>query len=318
MPVLPPPPPAIQEPPPATPSQNAEEALLEAYDWGQPFPKMPRLQGAAALSYQWLRTALAFDPLGPPPRNPFTAGSRHQEVQALLALLKQPGGGSAKALKSLPLKSAGTAVVFWRWGQSQVQGGAFQQSQRRAWEDRLMTAGPPLTRGYALRHALCWALAEQDEDRFTELRSLADPAAEDIVTGFQRLFGLLGGPLPALRLWTLPGLEYQDEALSSARRIWLYPLEEGPLPVVPDGTTWIIPSQVGAQNERDATLETSTQKEGEALADRLRNEGRQAWFAPSRPALEHLGLVWFPALLELDAKGNLTSIRMGDAGPRRP
>jgi hypothetical protein len=161
-------------------------------------------------------------------------------------------------------------------------------------------------------------LAEQDEGRFTDIRTMADPSSEDIVNDFQRLFGMLGGPLPSLRLWSLPSLDYRDLTFSSATRIWIYPLEEGSLPVVPDGTLWIIPSITGDQDERSATLDGNIQKEGKALADRLQSEGRQAWFAPSREAMGRLGLVWFPALLELDAKGNLTQIRMGDAGPRRP
>jgi hypothetical protein len=232
--------------------------------------------------------------------------------------MNRPAKDFSKAVKVLPLKAPGTAIALWRWGQTQVQRGRFNPTQRRAWENRLITTGLPLTRGYALRHALCWALAEGDEARFTELRTMTDATAEDIVTGFQRLFGMLGGPLPVLRLWSLPALEYQDQAFASAHRIWIYPLEEGPLPDVPEGTIWIIPSEVGAQDERNATLEISTQQEGKTLADRLSRAGRQAWFAPSRPALERIGLVWFPALLEVDEKGNLARIRMGDAGPRQP
>jgi hypothetical protein len=318
MPVLPAQPPAIQEPAQAIAPITAEEALMEAYDYGRPLPKAPRLQGMAALSNQWLRTALTFDPKGPLPKNPFPGGPRHQEVQTLLALMKQPGEIPAKAFKALPMQAAGTAVVLWRWGQKQVQQGHFSQVQRRAWEDQLIRTGPDLTRGYALRHAFCWALAEQDEGRFTDIRTMADPSSEDIVNDFQRLFGMLGGPLPSLRLWSLPSLDYRDLTFSSATRIWIYPLEEGSLPVVPDGTLWIIPSITGDQDERSATLDGNIQKEGKALADRLQSEGRQAWFAPSREAMGRLGLVWFPALLELDAKGNLTQIRMGDAGPRRP
>ena len=317
MPALPPAPPALQAPAPVDARQKAEDALLDAYDMGSTFPNA-EVHGAAALSYQWLRTALTFEVSGPAPRNPFPAGARHHEVQALLALMKQPQGLTAQDLAKVPLKESGTALALWRWGQQKVQAGTMAQAPRRAWEDRLITVGPPLSRGYALRHALCFALAEGDEARFAAIRALSDPSTADIVTGFQRLFGMLGGPLPIVRLWSLPGLDYQDLELSQFHHIWIYPMDDGPLPKLPDDTTWIIPSVVGGLDERSATLDEPTRKEGEALANHLREGGHQAWFAPSRTTLEHLGLDWFPALLELDAKGDLLRVRMGDAAPRKP
>ncbi len=313
-------PPAQVAPAPAPPEAlaAAQSALLEAYDWGRPWPPLPGLGRAALLSHRWLRTALSYDPLGRPPDNPFAAGSSRQEVQRLRALMHHPDRLSATTLQALSLTEPGTAMALWRWGQARVRRGTLPPARRRAWEDRLITAGPPLSRGYALRHALCHALAEQDEARFTALRALANPAAETTLRGFQRLFGLLGGPLPRLRLWSLPGLTYADLAPGRARRLWICPAEASRQAPLPEDTLWIIPSLAGHLDDRSATLDEPSRQEGEALAHRLERPPGQAWFAPSRAALESLGLAWFPILLELDDQGHLARIRMGDAAPAKP
>jgi hypothetical protein len=103
-----------------------------------------------------------------------------------------------------------------------------------------------------------------------------------------------------------------------AQRVWIRPAEAGPLPQLPTGTAWIIPSATGSLDEREASLTGASLKEGEALASRLRTEGRTAWFAPSRGAFVQIGLAWFPILLDLDTRGYLQSIRMGDAAPGKP
>ena len=297
-----------------------ELALLEAFDWGRSLPPEPRLKGPAVLDCRWLRAAATFDPTHGLPANPFASGGGRREAEALRSLLKAPQERLGDALKALPLRHSGTALALWRWGQSQVQSGTVPAARRRAWEDRLLTAGPALTRGYALRHALCWALAEKDEARLATVRSLAGQDAEETLLGFQRLFGLLGGPSPVLRLWPLPAAGYRDLQLDQlgAVRIWIRPAEEGPLPELPAGTAWIIPSTSGSLDERDASLSGTTLTESQSLADRLRATGRAAHFAPSRTAFERLGLAWFPILIELDGRGNLQSIRMGDAAPSRP
>lgn len=310
-------PPAIIAPAPG--GAEAVEALLEAFDWGHPLPPMPKLKALAALRYQWLRRAATFDPKRGMPVSPFVAGRERQEAEALRRLPTVPKERLGAAVKALSLRETGSALALWRWGQAQVRAGAFDPEIRRAWEDRLRTAGPALTRGYALRHALCWALAEQDEARFTGLRSAAGSASEAILKTFQGLFGLLGGPPPSLRLWTLPGLGYQDLGLDQLGvRIWVCPAEEGPLPALPHGTAWIIPSASGGLDERDASLSELLLAEGRALEQRLRAAGSTAHFAASRPAFERLGLVWFPILIELDGQGGVRSIRMGDAAPERP
>ena len=314
----PPPPPAIEAAAPT--SQEAENALLDAFDLGGPLPAVPALTGAAALPYQWLRAAASFDPVQALPDNPFATGRERQEAEALRRLLQLPKDRRKGALKVLPLRESGTALALWRWGQIKVQAGAFDAPTRRLWEDRLLAAGPVLTREYALRHALCWALAERNVARFATVKARSREDAADLVAGFQRLFGLLGGPSPVLRFWTLPGLDYRDLTLDQlgAQRVWIRPSEAGPLPELPTGTAWIIPSATGSLDERDASLTGASLSEGEALASRLRQAGRSAFFAPSRAAFVQIGLAWFPILLDLDAKGHLRSIRMGDAAPLKP
>jgi hypothetical protein len=316
--------PALQTPPalvsPTPTSQEAEAALLEAFDYDLALPAAPKLKGTAALTYRWLRAAATFDPTRDLPANPFAGGRDRKEAEALRHLLKAAPDQFENELKALPIRTSGTALALWRWGQIQVRAGALAAPQRRLWEDRLLSAGSPLTRGYGLRHALCWALAEQDEARFSSVRSAAGATSNDTIKGFQRLFGLLGGPTPILRLWALPGLDYHDLRLDQLRasRIWICPVEKTALPDLPAGTAWIIPSVTGELGERDASLSEAVTSEGKALALRLQAAGRSALLAPSRAAFENLGLSWFPILIELDGKGDIRAIRMGDAAPGNP
>ena len=313
-------PPALVAPAPSGYAE-AETALLEALDWGWDQPADPKLKGPAALDYRWLQAAASFDPDHGLPASPYAGGAAAREAQALRSLLQAPPEQVPERLKTLTQRRGGTSLALWRWGQRRVRDGAFPPPLRRAWEDRLLAARHGILRGFALRHALCWALAEQDEARLAAIRVRAGQDAAETIQGFQRLFGLLGGPSPDLRLWSLPGLSYRDAPLDQlgASRIWIYPAADGDsLPVLPAGTAWIIPSPSGNQDEREASLTGTTLTEGQALAERLRAAGRTAHFAPSRRAFEHLGLVWFPILIELDDRGYLRSIRMGDAGPRQP
>jgi hypothetical protein len=313
-----PPPPAVVEPAPSR--QEAEAALLDAFDWGLPLPPAPPLTGTLALHHQWLRAAATFDPVQALPESPFAAGRDRQEAEALRRLLKTPKDRLKGALNALPMRASGTALALWRWGQIQVRTGTFDPALRHTWEDRLLAAGPSLTRGFALRHALCWALAEKDVARFTAVKAKIHEDSEDLLAGCQRLFGLLGGPSPVLRLWTLPGLEYRDLSLDQlgAPQVWIRPAEAGLLPELPVDTTWIIPSASGDLDQRAASLSGSTLLEGQALSDRLRTEGRAAHFAPSRTAFVGIGLAWFPILIQVDGMGHLQSIRMGDAAPDKP
>ncbi len=320
MPPLPQPlPPALVAPAPPR-YADAETALLEALDWGWAPPAPPNLKGPAALDYRWLQAAASFEPDHGLPASPSAGGAAARDAPALRTLRRAPLEQVPGRLQALTLRQGGTSLALWRWGQRRVRDGAFPPPLRRAWEDRLLAAVPGLLRGNALRHALCWALAEQDEARLVAIKSRAGQDAAETVRGFQRLFGLLGGPSPDLRLWSLPELDYRDVRLDQlgGSCIWVVPAEAGPLPVLPAGTVWIVPSPSGNQDERDASLTGTALAEGQALAERFRAAGRTAHFAPSSRAFEHLGLAWFPILIELDSQGYLKSIRMGDAGPRQP
>ena len=90
------------------------------------------------------------------------------------------------------------------------------------------------------------------------------------------------------------------------------------LPALPQDVAWIIPSQHGAQDNREARLEGEAGAEARALAARLGAAGRQAWFAASRRPFEVFGLVHFPILIELDGERRIRRILMGDAAPDRP
>ncbi|HEY3271744.1 MAG TPA: hypothetical protein VGJ89_11080 [Geothrix sp.] len=313
----PPPPPAEVRPAPPT-AAELQDRLLEAYDWGRPLPEAPKGPGATA--HRWLQTAATFDPQRELPADPFPPGTAHQEAEALRALMRASRGHLSSRLAALPLRQPGSALALWRWGNAQVRKGHFTPAVRRAWEDRLLAKGPGLTRGYALRHALCWALAEQDEARFAALKARANEAAEPVVSQFQRLFGLLGGPSPVLRLWTLPGQEYQDLRLDElgARRLWVLPASEDPLPDLPADVAWIIPSLDAGRDDRSASLPLGLLAEAQALSARLQAAGRTARYVPSRAAFEDLGMAWFPILIELDGQGNIKAVRMGDAAPQKP
>ena len=267
-----------------------------------------------------VQAAATFDPQKELPADPFPPGAAHREAEALRTLVKAGPTRLPARLAALPLRQPGTALALWRWGKAQVRGGRFTPAVRRAWEDRLLAAGPALTRGYALRHALCWALAEQDEARFAALKARPDLAENSVLTGFQRLFGLLGGPSPVLRLWTLPGLDYQDLRLDQlgAARVWILPAEEGPLPDLPADVAWVIPSLEAGLDDRGASIQGTLRTEALALAGRFREAGRTARFVPSQAAFQQLGLAWFPILVELDGRGNITALRMGDAAPLKP
>ena len=88
-------PPALEAPAPAS-AQQAELALLDAYDWDQALPAAPGLKGKAALDYRWLRLAASFDPKQGLPMHPFAAGAARAEAGVKV---RQP---LARALVYLP------------------------------------------------------------------------------------------------------------------------------------------------------------------------------------------------------------------------
>lgn len=295
--------------------QAAESLLLEAFDEGAPLPS-PRVAARDRAALAWLRQAAS----GLPTRNPFPPGTpSHREAEALLAFLQGPAPSGTPDLGNLKVSLNGTRLALWQWGRKEVRAGRMDPPSRKAWEDRLLGGGHPVLRGLALRHALCWALAENDEARFGELKGGAEPETLPFFTAFQNLFGWIGGTSPSLRLWNLPGLEYGDLRLDQleGRRIWIAPMEPV-LPQLPEQTAWIIPAKAGETAASEPNPSPVDAQEARDLAARLQTGGLKAWFAPQRRLWENLGLSYFPVLVELDEARRIVRIRMGDAAPENP
>ncbi len=310
--LMPPPqaPPVVSTPSP-TPAQrptyaSAEAALLAALDADSSLPPSPRLANGAK-AYAWLREAAAWKPGAPAPRDPFAKGSRDAKEAAALRAFLASGQGAA----DLPLELAGSRLLLWTWMRDRDRHAPLPKEECARIEDRLLKDSPDMIQGWALRHALCFAIAENNDARFAALKAEKGSDFPNLFGGVQNLLGLLGGPSPLFRLWSLPDLRYRDLTLSmlGARRVWICP----PGPAVPAGAAWIIPSDTGEQSDREAELSPGMKAEAQALITQL--HGQRAWFAASREEWEATGLAWFPILIELDEHGNLTSVRMGDAAP---
>jgi hypothetical protein len=270
--------------------------------------KRPRIAPASAKSLDWLLGSTAEGTV----RNPFPPGHpSFREAAALLATLKQ----SEKLPAAVSLREPGSQLAYWKWGAGLSRRNGWPAPTRRAWEDQLLAPSiQPLIREYALRHALCFALAEADEARFTSLKAAHGGEAADLFKPFQAALALLGAPAPPLRLWSLPDLAPVDVPLSGGnlRRLWVCQAPEGLLPALPADTLWVIPTREGqAPNDVD-TLDEGTRREANALAARL-PPGNPPFLAASRGALERVGLVFFPALVDLEATGRVSRILMGDA-----
>lgn len=298
------------------PLPEAEATLLMALDDGNPLPDL-RVASRDRAGLGWLRS-VAQDPA---PRNPFPKGSRgDREVRALETLLRiaEP---PVEGLARLDLAWAGSHLRLWKEGQQRIRQGLWGPELRRAWEDRLLDLdGPPVVRGWALRHALCFALAEGAEGRFGELREAWGEAAPDLFQAFQRAFGLVGAPAPRLPVWTLPGLEATELVLADrpGARVRLEPPDQDPLLPPPGIDLWIVPSQLGLQPMEDPFLRGSELKEGRVLAERFRRAGLAGYLASSRKPFEDLAFVYFPVELQVDVQGRVAAIRMGDAARVQP
>lgn len=306
---------APASPPKILSRAEAETQLVDAYDDEVPLPAVP-VAPRDRSPLQWLRNAIE-EPL---PHNPFPKGTpSYREAEALRKLMGSPANAWRAQLEQLTLKLTGSRMALWRWGRLQVRAGLMDQATRWEWEDRLLWGGLPRLRGLAQRHALCWALAEGDEGRFAALKQRH--AADTIATfsGFQRLFGWLGGTTPPFRLWKFPTLTYEDLRLDQVggTRLWVCP-PETELPSLPPGTAWIIPAQTGNTHRDAAQLSPVDLAEATALAPRLQAAKLDAWLAPQRQEWEQAGLAFFPILIELDAARRVTRIRMGDAAPGKP
>ncbi len=313
---------------PVTPSIPFAEAVEQVLlDFDRDDPSLPLRDPAVARdhrhSLRWLRSA-ALQAL---PENPFPKGSpSFQEARSILELLDSDRNLVPARLEHLTLREPGSALALWRWARRGDKAEPWPTATRHQWEDKLIAEGvPALVRGYALRHALCFALAEQDEVRFAALKSSWNEDGTNMFTSFQGLFSMVGGAAPKLRLWQLPGLQYQDLSLSAlagwegglSRRIWICP-DEGTFPALPSGTAWVAPSTTGYQNSAETDLGPNEKPTATALSMRVAMAQRHAYLAPSRADLEALGFVLFPILVELQPEGTVSKVLMGDAAPARP
>lgn len=303
---------------------DATNQVLDDFDSDDPSKiRNPAVAGRDRPALRWLRSAA----LNETPVNPFEKGTpAFLEAEAVLTFFKAGYAQNPARFSNLRMKQPGSALALWRWGKRGEVGRAYSPAFRKAWENRLMDASlPEVVRGYALRHALCFALAEGDTKHFGSLKAQWGKNAGDLFLSFQGLFGLLGGPTPQLRFWELPGLKYQDLPLAdlkgfdgtAAQKIWICPASDG-MPSPSKGTAWVIPTFSGLQNSEEPLLVQSERQVGERLSKQVESAGGKAYFAPSRKDLESVGFTLFPLLIELGEGGKIQSIRMGDAAPKTP
>jgi hypothetical protein len=294
---------------------EAESRYLEAWDVREgnqaiPVPKVARPDHS---SLQWLVSA-ANQSL---PANPFPRGNQDwQEAEAVRRFLQAPPERSDEELKTLPMTLSGSYVALWRWGQPRARAGHLTNAQRRAWEDKLLGgSGPSVMRDLALRHALCFALAEADLERFAHLKDGLEEAFPETFPNFQSAFSLLGAPAPTVHLWTLPGKESVDLALNrlGGTHVRIAPAPDRGLLELPSDTAWVIPTRDGSQPNASSYLEGSSLQEADALVPRLKARQRSAYLAPVQSVFETYALMYFPIQIDLDPQGNILTIRMGDA-----
>jgi hypothetical protein len=303
----------LQAVPPAVPLEDATVQILEAFDLDPSPGKLPTppVHTKDRPARDWLLSTLREDL----PKNPFHRGTPpHREAESIRALLRAAPGDRAAGIKSLPLTLAGTQAALWRWGQALVRKGEMTKPLRHTWEDRLLAKGGALViRGWALRHAFCFALAEADEARLANLKESCEEEIPDLTKQFQRAFALLGGPPPRIYLWSLPDLEALDIPLNRlGQRIYIVPLEPGG-PAAPEDCAWIIPCVSSNLPIHLSVLEDASLEEARHLAAQTRSMGRRAYLAPSRAPLEACALAYFPIDIRLNTQGLIQSIRMGDA-----
>ena len=301
------------------PLEDAELEVLDAFDAETPADRLPAPPVASRdrPALRWLRA----NARTPRPENPFRPGSAaHREATALRRLLEAVPDAQSAALAAVRPTLSGTYLGLWRWGKSLTRAGRMSREVRQVWEDRLLAGDPPmLVKDYALRHALCFALAEADEGRLAALKPAFEGLPGELREGWQRLFGFLGARGPVLRFWRLPGRQVQEGPPDMhGRRLWFQPAEEGELPALPEGTTWVVPARQARQSKDTQYLEGPDAEEAALLEKRLAAAGREALFAPMREALLQDGLAYFPILLEMDEQGRVAAIRMGDAAPAQP
>jgi len=308
----------LQAAPPQVSREEGHALVLESYDAEPSLQRLPpiALHAKDRPAQDWLLAALK-DKM---PRNPFPKGSAaYREASGFHGLLEANPEARAARLQSLPLNLVGTQAALWRWGQALAQKGDMPLALRHQWEDRLLHKQcATVIRGWAMRHAFSFALAEADEMRFDVLKTACAQEVPDLVQQFQRAFALLGGPPPHIYLWSLPGLEPLDQPLGrlgSCLRI--SPLEPGTAPP-PEDCAWIVPAMQSNLSTHLSTLEGPSLEEARRIAEGIQSLGRKAYLAPSREPFMDCALVFFPIEICLDTEGLIRSIRMGDAAQAKP
>ncbi|MDR2561549.1 MAG: hypothetical protein LBC63_07245 [Holophagales bacterium] len=292
--------------------ESLEYQLLEAFDYGIAVgpPQLPSDRASDQAKLMWLHSAAHL----PTPISTFEKNSLERaEADELLKFFEAKGVPTEQSLGKLGLKLTGSQLALWRFGQAAVRRGDWPPSVRREWEGRLLEEKiHPLIMGFALRHALCWALAENDEARLAELKgSKASQDMPEIFLVFQKAFSAIGGPTSALKLWTSDFKELHSGILAGGEA-WICP--DADFPPHDKAATWVVP-----------LLEPQGIENAESPAWRGRAENflelpilasYKVSFAPYQRDLSLLGIVFFPALIRLDEKGNIAKIQMGDACPR--
>ncbi len=309
---------ALQAAPPPVSREEGHALVLELYDEDPSLHHLPTiaLRAKDRPAQAWLLAALR----DKKPRSPFPKGSAaHREASMLHDLLEASPEARAAHLHALPLNLVGTQAALWRWGQALAQKGELTPALRHEWEDRLLHRQcDTMIRGWAMRHAFCFALAEADEMRFDALKTACAQEVPDLVRQFQRAFALLGGPPPHVYLWSLPDLTSLDQPLGrlgSCLRV--LPLEPG-TPPPPEGCAWIVPAMQSNLSTHLSALEGPSLDEARHIAQEIQSLGRKAYLAPSREPFMDCALVFFPIEIRLDTEGLIRSIRMGDAAQAKP
>lgn len=314
----------VQVPPTAPlPLAQALARVLDEYDQhGEGAAlTMPPVAPKDQAAVRWLLLALTQDR----PDNPFPKGGRaHKEAEALRSLLQDRVSGPeelAARLLRTEMQELGSRMALWRWGRRLARADRFPKPLRRLWEDLLLAApDASLASSYALRHALSFALAEADQDRFGDLKAAHAGDAQDIVLDFQRLFGLLGSEGPRIWIWSLPSLAPRQARLKDlgADRIWICPADPGAPPSPAPGLAWIVPARLVYPEGVVGSDEEAARGEAILLSRSLKAPADRVWFAPGREEFESSGMRFFPILLQLDFRGAIASIRIGEAAPESP
>jgi hypothetical protein len=289
-----------------------EHRILEAFDYGVSIsmPELPPERALDQAKLQWLHNA-AYLPM---PVSVFLPDSPEQkEATEIIKFLDTTAPPTELSLNKLGLSLTGSQLALWHFGQANVRNGTWGKYTRLQWEDRLLEVSMhPIIKGFALRHALCWALAENDEERFADLKySEIGEGQPTIFTLFQKAFAALDSPFDALRLWTSSFVEVTDTSPFN-NTVWICP--DPNFPPVDTTKDWIIPMLEMALTETADGPAWATRAE-QILEEKI-FANYKVFFAPFQKDLDLLGIALFPALIELSEDGNIKGIKMGDACPR--